>query len=213
MKILRFTSGDTYTPFAPYWDYFICEDSIDGSLAGLQNEIMWQEKKIISATEFEDDWGTQLGPNSLTSRSNTYNLLTWTDAVPIKEGVKKTHDKFREQLGLPPIEIYAQCWANVMRKGEKIEPHRHGNDPYTYLSGHVCIKVDGTKTYYNKPYGGEPYGSENEVGKLTLFPSCIEHYTDRYEGDEQRVTIAFDILTQQGYDNVKEEWKGHWIKL
>ena len=100
-----------------------------------------------------------------------------------------------------------------MRKGEKIEPHRHGNDPYTYLSGHVCIKVDGTKTYYNKPYGGEPYGSENEVGKLTLFPSCIEHYTDRYEGDEQRVTIAFDILTQQGYDNVKEEWKGHWIKL
>ena len=103
MKILRFTSGDTYTPFAPYWDYLICEDVIGDSLTGLHNEIMWQEKKIISATEFEDDWGTQLGPNSLTSRSNTYNLLTWTDAVPIKEGVKKTHDKFREQLGLPPL--------------------------------------------------------------------------------------------------------------
>ena len=213
MKILRFTSGDTYTPFAPYWDYFICEDKIHANLESLYKEILVREKNIISSTEFEDDWGTQLGPDSLTSRSNTYNLLTWTDAVPIREEVRRTHDLFREQLGLPHVLVYAQAWANVMRKGEKIEAHRHGNDPLTYLSGHVCIKVDGTKTYYKKPYGGEDFASDNEVNKVTLFPSCIEHYTDRYEGDEERVTIAFDILTQQGYDNVKDEWKDHWVTL
>ena len=213
MKIFRFTNEELRSPFAPYWDYYICEDHIQTPWHDLLNEILWQEKSIISKYEFEDDWGTKLGPDSLTSRSNRYNLLTWNCSEQLRKDIKKTHEIFIEQLGLPPVGIYAQCWANVMRKGEKIEPHRHGNDPLAYLSGHVCLKVNDTQTYYNKPYGGDPYASPNDAGKITLFPSCIEHYTDRVEDSEERVTIAFDITTETGYSNIKSEWQDHWVKL
>ena len=81
MKIVKFTSGDTYTPFAPWWEYYFCEDNLKISLTDLKEEILSKEKDIIDQYEFEDDWGTKLGPNSLTSRSNRYNLLEFDTAV------------------------------------------------------------------------------------------------------------------------------------
>ena len=75
MKIIRFTSGETYTPFAAAWEYYFCEDDLKISLTQIKKEILDREKSIIEENEFEDDWGTKLGAESLTARSNKYNLL------------------------------------------------------------------------------------------------------------------------------------------
>ena len=113
-----------------------------------------------------------------------------------------------------PPEIYAQGWANVMRKGEQIAVHSHGKDPYGYLSGHVCVQVTNTNTNYYNPYGGSPWDSPNEVGKITLFPNYLPHGTDKVVDDQERITIAFDIYTEEGYNkSISDEMKPHWLKL
>ena len=35
---------------------------------------------------------------------------------------------------------------------------------------------------------------------MTLFPNWLEHFTDSYEGSEERVTLAFDIITEVVYN-------------
>ena len=215
MKIIRFTSGETYTPFAAAWEYFFCEDVLTVSLDDVKKEILDKEKSIIEEHEFEDDWGTKLGPNSLTARSNKYNLLRFESAGVLRKYIKETHDKFVTELGAPtPPVIYAQCWANVMRKGDQIAVHSHGKDPYGYLSGHICVQVTNTNTNYYNPYGGDPWSSENKAGKITLFPNWVKHGTDKVVDDQERITIAFDIYTEQGYnESISDEMKPHWLKL
>ena len=215
MKIIRFTSGETYTPFAAAWEYYFCEDDLKISLTQIKKEILDREKSIIEENEFEDDWGTKLCAESLTARSNKYNLLKWECAAPLRHAIRKTHDAFVSQLGAPsPPVIYAQCWANVMRKGDQIAVHSHGKDPYGYLSGHVCVQVTDTNTNYYNPYGGDPWKSHNEVGKITLFPNWVKHGTDKVIDDQERITIAFDIYTEDGYDkSIDAKMKPHWLKL
>ena len=215
MKIIRFTSGQTYTPFAAAWEYYFCEDNLSISLEELKKEILDREKSIIEEHEFEDDWGTKLGANSLTARSNKYNLLNFDSAASLKTAIKRTHDQFVTELGAPePPVIYVQCWANVMRKGDQIAVHSHGKDPYGYLSGHVCVQVNDTNTNYYNPFGGDPWSSPNEVGKITLFPGWVSHGTDKVVDSQERITIAFDIYTEDGYHNtIKDDMKSHWIKL
>ena len=215
MKIIRFTSGETYTPFAAAWEYYFCEDDLKISLTQIKKEILDREKSIIEENEFEDDWGTKLGAESLTARANKYNLLKGECAAPLRHAIRKTHDAFVSQLGAPsPPVIYAQCWANVMRKGDQIAVHSHGKDPYGYLSGHVCVQVTDTNTNYYNPYGGDPWKSHNEVGKITLFPNWVKHGTDKVIDDQERITIAFDIYTEDGYDkSIDAKMKPHWLKL
>ena len=57
------------TPFAPTWNYYLAEGEVTFDTQDLKNEILFKEEKIISSYEYVSDWGTKLGPNSLTSRS------------------------------------------------------------------------------------------------------------------------------------------------
>ena len=69
------------------------------------------------------------------------------------------------------------------------------------------------ETLYN-PFGGDPWSSPNEVGKITLFPGWVSHGTDKVIDSQERITIAFDIFTEDGYINtIKDDMKSHWIKL
>lgn len=214
-KILHFASEE-FTPFAPYWDYFIGEGSLYINLDPIEKEILAKEKEIIDKYEFVDDWGTKLGKNSLTARSKDYNLLEFTNAGPLKMAIKDFHDKFMDELGIarPPGKIYVQCWANVMRKKQKMAPHHHNHTAWSYLSGHICVSVRDTSTYYHKLFGDDLYESSNARGKITLFPSWVKHHTDPVVDDSERITIAFDIMTEEGYiKNVSDEMKHHWIPL
>ena len=56
--------------------------------------------------------------------------------------------------------------------------------------------------------------SKNREGKLTLFPSYIGHYTDKVNDNEERVSIAFDIRDEKGFNiDIKDNMKDHWVKL
>ena len=99
-----------------------------------------------------------------------------------------------------------------MRKGDKINSHVH-NDPHissiSALSGHLNVKVDGSiSTYYN----GEP--KLNIQGEMTLFPSGMPHWTDTYNGEEERITVAFDINSKDYFDfDIHKYARSHWVKI
>ena len=94
-----------------------------------------------------------------------------------------------------------------MNKGQNISLHLHDVTPTCYLGGHITVQCDDTYTGYTHPAlipildeGSDNksfvHQSKNKVGKITLFPNHIPHFTNTHEGDEERITIAFDLVTQ-----------------
>ena len=165
--------------------------------------------KTINLKE-DFDGATGLGFNSLTSRSCHFNVLNWWGTGSLRKWIRRGYENFNNIKGQP---LYVQCWANVMRKGEQIVPHKHasrdGVSPIKYLCGNLCIQVDSsTSTYYN----GMPL--LNKPGQMTFFSAQTFHWTDRYEKGSERITIAFDIYSEEVYsDCILDEFKYHWVKI
>ena len=218
MKIYNFQC-ETFTPFAPHWDYVMGEKLSQVDYYNLKEEILQKEKDIIGKYDYQHDNNTGLGKYSLTSRSKDYNLLEFDCAGELRKDIRLLHDEFIEGLGFNfNGKIFVQCWANVMRKGQRIKKHCHGFGQYAYLSGHLCVQVNEdlypTSTHYYNPYAVEPWSSPNANNKMTIFPSWLKHDTDRVEDDVERITIAFDIFDESGYTiDVRDDMKSHWIEL
>lgn len=126
--------------------------------------------------------------------------MKWNDKEinKLEKQIIEKHNKFIKSLTLNiPDKLYIQCWANVMRNGEQIKPHIHDISNQSYLGGHICVQCDNTSTNYINPVNQlndpEIYKSRNEVGKISLFQSCIPHYTDIHNSNIERITIAFDL--------------------
>ena len=206
MNIFTFKSNPPLTPFAPQWDYSVGYENISNFIdcPKIANLILSKEKNIISTfppvKRSSIDGYTDLGPNSLTSRYEYYNLINWPE-IEIKilrDRIAEFHQKFLKKLNIKIFNtVSIKGWANVMRKGEKINPHLHNVKPNAYLSGHVTIQCKNTSTYYINPVNqlNEPEVQQikNVPGEITLFPTCVPHYTDTHNASTERITIAFDL--------------------
>ena len=201
-QIINFKSKPKETPFAPEWNYFLIEDMIkDVDFKSLAQFILSKEETILSFSPSISDGYTGLGANSTTSRFNRLNILSLKHkSIPkLKLAILRTHNKFLQYLKHElPKYIFIQCWANIMRSGEKINAHLHQTDPQTYLGGHICVQVEDTATRYINPVNQlndpELYNSPNEVGKITLFQNSIPHFTSTHRGYKPRITLAFDLF-------------------
>tara|TARA_Y100000815_G_C13341794_1_gene500265 strand:+ start:1814 stop:2467 length:654 start_codon:yes stop_codon:yes gene_type:complete len=213
MKIFTFKSNPPLTPFAPQWDYSLGHENISNFIdcPKIASLILSKEKSIMG--KFPDDalkgpavnsssidGYTGLGQKSLTSRHGYYNLLEWPEKEIkiLHDNIVKSHQKFLNGLNIKISNtILIKGWANVLRKGEKINPHLHSVQPHSYLSGHVTIQCDNTSTYYINPVNqlNEPEVKQikNVPGEITLFPTCVPHYTDLHNAPTERITIAFDL--------------------
>jgi hypothetical protein len=163
-----------------------------------RKKILKNESKIIRKYNSCGDGGTGLGENSLTSRFAHFNLLKWFGVRSLKNEIIK---KYINYYGCKR-KFCIRAWANVMRKGEKVKPHVHVfDDVYdrkVHLSGNLLIYCDTDMSTY---YGDISIPNIN--GNMTLFPSNIPHETDRYDGESERISIAFDIATLDKYSNFK----------
>jgi len=199
---IQYKSDPPQSPFAPTWDYTIGEKQIDIDCEQLKNIILEKEKEIKEEFPASSDGNTGLGPDSLTSRFRHFNVLSWGYEVTdqLHEEIKKFHKQYYRSLfgafATPP-KLNIRCWANVLRKGERIKQHWHSIHPHTYLGGHLTVTATDTKTIYVHPYDdiSRKYEAENVPGKLTLFPNYLPHYTTVNQYDSPRITIAFDLTS------------------
>ena len=96
----------------------------DINVKKLAKKILKNEPRIIKKypaksidLKYDFDGDTGLGLNSLTSRSCHYNLLNWWGTGLLRKWIRQGYEEYNNIRGRP---LYVQCWANVMRKGEKI---------------------------------------------------------------------------------------------
>jgi len=214
LEIINFKSKPKNNFFAPEWNYYLFESKIDKiDFNNLSNFFLNKKEEILNLPyTFKNnkitDGYTGLGKNSTTIRFNRYNVFNWKNEniSLLKETIINFHNKIIDYFKLPSVnKLYIQSWVNIMKKGEKIQPHIHGVTPDTYLGGHVCIQCDNTSTYYINPINqiNEPeiFSSKNEIGKITLFQNNIPHFTDLHNSDDERITIAFDLSLKKLYKN------------
>jgi len=215
MKIQRIASAPAVSPYAPSWDYSIGHDVIDDiDLSVLAKTILRKERSIkrlgLSYTAKGDvfDGYTGLGSNSTTSRSNSYNVLTWgtEETNQLKRKILENVVIYNGGLGHPvPKELWVQCWVNVLRFRQHIKPHLHSTEPTCYLSGHFVVQCEKTATVYVSPVNqlNDPYEvvMGNEPGSMTIFPSYIPHYTTPHHSFKPRITLAFDLSLTRSTDN------------
>tara|TARA_B100000902_G_C27011583_1_gene765072 strand:+ start:64 stop:738 length:675 start_codon:yes stop_codon:yes gene_type:complete len=201
VKITKMKSDPKQTFLAPEYDYTIFETVYkDVNYEELAKFIKSKEKEIVNLPITRNAY-TGMRDDSTSVRFGNYNVFKWESPIveKLKHFVCNFHDQvvgkyYKQEL---PKELYVQCWANIMRKGDQFKAHIHDIGPNCYLAGHICVQCDDTSTHYINPINqiNDPmaFASKNEVGKVTLFPNNIPHYTDMQKGDKERITIAFDL--------------------
>jgi uncharacterized protein (TIGR02466 family) len=125
---------------------------------------------------------------------------------------------------LERLQIFNDAWFHVTRRGGFFGLHNHPNASW---SGVYCVdagrpdpssKDSGRLTFVNPmitcamyldaanarmplPYGYQTAGFSLESGQLVIFPSWVLHDVKPFEGDGERVTIAFNCwFTLPGAD-------------
>lgn len=214
MKVINFKSNPKNNFFAPEWNYFMAEELIENiDFKNIAKFLLNKKKEILSLPNTIknnniSDGYTGLGKNSTTARHNQYNIFLFKNKNidKLKKQILKFHNKFLKYLKLDlPKELYIQSWVNIMKNGQKINPHFHDITPNCYLGGHVCVQVYDTSTYYINPINQindpEIYDSKNQVGKITLFQNNIPHFTNEHKIKKERITIAFDLSLKKHSEN------------
>jgi hypothetical protein len=209
-EIVNFENGRLQTPTAPTY-----KCSIFGSylynidLEALSSLILKKEAEITSLDLPENMIShgyTGLGPKALTSRFKAFNALSWDhpEIHKLKQEIRYIYNMSSDYFGFEEEEkVYVQCWANVLRKGEKMLSHRHsGNTDDSFLSGHFTVKCKDTQTVYQNPFSDvvnnpEYYYFNNQPGRINIFNSYIYHHTTEHSDDSERITMAFDLFYRE----------------
>jgi hypothetical protein len=206
-EIVNFTNGRLRTPTAPEYKCSVFGGYINSiNLETLTHIVLEKETEITSLDLPENliNHGyTGLGSEALTSRFKAFNVLMWDypETHKLKEEIRFFYDLACNHFSIDKNEkVYIQCWANVLRKGQKMSNHRHsGNTDESFLSGHFTVKCQDTQTIYENPFSDvvnwPEYNSfNNHPGRINIFNSHIYHYTTEHNDDDERVTIAFDLF-------------------
>ena len=215
MKFKRFVNDPPQTPYAPTWDFRVSKSLCDDiDVNSLSQFLLKREREIkklppsIGRNGKKSDGYTGLGTNNTTSKFQYYNILTWghPEIRKLRSNIVKSLFKYNSECGNEtPQELYAICWYNVLRFGQKINPHLHSVSPDCYLSGHFNVQVNDTSTCYMSPINQlnypDVYDVKNKDGDMTLFPSYIFHYTTPHYSFKPRITIAFDLNLYKKHDN------------
>jgi uncharacterized protein (TIGR02466 family) len=134
----------------------------------------------------------------------------WTSLLAMIKQLNQYDDAMMRRLL-----IYNDCWFHVTRRGGYFGIHNHAMASW---SGVYCVSpgqhdadkpdsgllsfvnpattssmyLDAANANQRVPFG---YGTRNitfEAGQLVLFPSWLLHDVKPYQGDGERITVAFN---------------------
>ena len=196
----------------PAFDIALHNSSIDiENCEQLVKVVLKEQPNIIAikSSNPNDD------PNWITGKLWSYNFLDF-DYPSVRYLEKFIYEKYLEYALFCSIDsskpVYVQCWVNIINNdGRNITRHHHANAhgeapaEYSYISGNVSLQTENTSTFFAHPisqtniYRGIP----NINGELILFPSFMVHWTSKNLSDMPRITISFDIITEEVYSMVE----------
>ena len=187
-KMYRWKSWDQQTPFAPSFDVPVYIDSID--VEGLED---------LLASKLPIEW-------------TTYNIFDWDEDI-IKSLADKIYWSYTEYINqlcydvIPKDKLWIRGWGVRIEPGDYLNHHAHAFHENTYLSCNLSVSNLNTTTDYFFPYLGWYFGYwkvKNVPGKMTLFPSWLEHKVDKNTTGQVRFSLGFDIFTEQSISYIRE---------
>ena len=186
-KMYRWKSWEAQTPFAPSFDVPVYIDSID--VDGLED---------LLASKLPMEW-------------TTYNIFDWDEDI-IKNLVDKIYLSYTEYINelsyevIPKDKLWIRGWGVRIDPDNYLNHHAHSFHENTYLSGNLSISNLETTTDYFFPYLGWYFGYwkvKNVPGKMTLFPSWLEHKVDKNTTGHMRFSLGFDIFTEHSISYIR----------
>jgi hypothetical protein len=182
-RLHRWKSWDANTPFAPTFDVPIWIDEIKDRVA----------IDLIDAIK-ENDLGMYK------KLWEDYNIFKWEyhSIKSLQASIARVYNDYMSCLEIEKENLnslWIRGWAVALDPGQEVPRHCHAYHENTYLSGNISLSDTGTVTEYLIPHLSSYYGSwkaENKPGRITMFPSWIEHFVAPVE--EKRYSIGFDIF-------------------
>lgn len=215
---------DSKSPFLPEVSFPIFVSILDKeTCSSLRSFVIGKEKWILDNVEpypADDDraW--------LTNRLYGYNLFNFSEECPelnkLKSFISDAYKQYCLSTGINVEKVYIQCWANILRNnGRGITEHNHADGhadspiEYAYVSGTMCLSNLNTYTSFRNPLLGKLFQNiKNHSGENILFPSWVFHKSDAHTAPIPRISIAYDIITQEQYDLAQvAERKNNFILL
>lgn len=143
------------------------------------------------------------------------DMFNWKEPeiAPLREwavGAVSLMTRFTAKTDDAAGRLAIQAWANVSGPGAYNKPHIHAGsmwsgvyyvDAGTYPAEHPD---SGTIEFMDSrwgasivPYPGMPFLDRYTVkpvtGMMLLFPSWMYHYVNAYQGDDVRISVAFNV--------------------
>tara|TARA_B100001250_G_scaffold36248_1_gene29089 strand:- start:25 stop:705 length:681 start_codon:yes stop_codon:yes gene_type:complete len=191
-NMYRWKSWDANTPFAPSFDVSVY---IDDCGEGITRDLV----QMCEQYKFSrDNW-------------MKYNIFSHTEFVVglLSDRIYQIYTDYMVELDqepLPKNKIWIRGWGTTLDNGKGIEHHSHAFHENTYLSGNISLSDLPTTTDYFFPYLGwyfDYWKVKNELGKMTLFPSWLEHKVDPNTTGQVRFSLAFDMFTEHTINYVR----------
>jgi hypothetical protein len=159
--------------------------------------IIEKEKEIISMP-FEQRTLTEYPYNDLSIRWPLWNIFVTQEPAFHKVFIliKTAFKLYKEKFDVPKQPYWIQAWGNVSRKGNKIALHTQRNP----FSGWVGINAENSDTIF---YDEENTIIKNKNGQIVITSDDIPHETNIWQGEEPRITIAFDIVIKKWLNTQK----------
>ena len=186
-KMYHWKSWEPNTPFAPSWDIPIYVDTVGKRVTTDLVNLIDGTSACLDRTKWE-----------------SYNIFSW-DYMAIaylSDRIYQIYDEYMTELDYDPLprnKIWIRGWAVVLFENEQVDYHSHAFHENTYLSGNISLSNLNTTTDYYFPnlswYDGF-WKVKNDRGKMTLFPSWIEHQVDPNTTGKVRYSVAFDMFTE-----------------
>lgn len=168
------------------------------------------------------------GGTFLSGRFQHYNLLSYNHEAlrHLESFIKKHYLEYMTAIDHPIEPAYIRMWANSYSFNTRLVWHNHFESLFgiegavwSHISANICLRAKDTKTWYLSPFlggvghdsFGEGYeypsdvlGIENVIGECFFFPSWLVHKPDYNPNQENRITLAFDILPESVWSRKKE---------
>jgi uncharacterized protein (TIGR02466 family) len=137
--------------------------------------------------------------------SEDMKVLEREEFAPLRDAIRAACTEALREMGQGERAFYLQSWINLHDRGGFNFLHLHEGSLLSggfYLqvppgSGEFVFRDPRPGVIHGYVKGGVPNGHADvhlrpSDGLLVLFPCWMEHYVEPHEGDEPRITVAFN---------------------
>ena len=194
-------------------DYKIYSKKLNLNVQNIRNNCYIMQGMIMN--NFGDGKGRKVYPAEKSTPTTelyvNYNLLLhpFSGFHELFVNIKDMFNHFKED----DDNYYLQSWLNVYKKGDYIDWHNHWDPKARAWHGFYCVSVpEPSSTLYKLPNIEEIIEIRSEENLLIMGKSDGDlHRSTENTSDEDRITIAFDIVPQEQINPYK--LLNHWIPL